>query len=224
MFAEPTPLPDAPVAAAWLHKMNNALGSTRPRKFPFFQRLNNHLEPPAWLKRRPNDPLHGIYQFQKELFTGGQLVWGWLLQGHEDLFEPERDNHAALVLYARAGVTSLQTMAAAAGALATWLEDDETAETEPAFRRLLLDPYARVFDAVVPPALVGDDAAFHCTSLVVHREHLTLPWLPFAWLPLLVLPHQPYTAAILPYWYQPEAYRELWQTRALASLTATRDA
>ncbi len=218
MFAEPTPLPDAADAAAWLHKMKTAVGAAGPRKFPFFQRLNNHLEPPAWLKRRANDPLHGIYQFQKELFSGGTLVWGWLLQGHEDLFEPERDNHVALFLYARGASVGLQTLAAAAGALATWLEDSDATVVEPAFRRLLLDPYARVFDGVVPPALVGDDTAFHCTSLVVHREHLVLPWIPFAWLPLLVLPHQPHIAAILPYWYHPEAYREAWQTRALAGL------
>ncbi|CAM2005986.1 hypothetical protein [Acanthopleuribacter pedis] len=221
MFPVTTPMPRQETAEAWLKHMNNALGHSRPRRFPFFQRLNNYLEPPAWLKLRPQDPLHGIYQFQKELYRAGELVWGFVLQGHEDLFEPERDNHAALLLHGGVGASvGIHTLAECAKRLGRWLDQTGPGSDHGALRRVLLDPHGRVFSRPVPNLTNAGEPGppVYCSSLLVHREHLPIGWLPFAWLPLLVLPHQPYIAAVLPYWYWPQPFQERWRERAMDGL------
>lgn len=224
LFPVITPLPKQETADGWLEQMSRRLGHSRPRKFPFFQRLNNHMEPPPWLKLRQEDPLHSIYQFQKELFSMGEAVWGFLLQGHEDLFEPERDNHAALLLYGDPSRrVALPELAATAGRIAAWLDEAQLGGPHPTFRRLLLDPHGRVFGQPVPEELLGDPASpVYCSSIMVHREHVSPAWLPFAWLPLLVLPHQPFTATLLPHWYWPQGFQDRWSERALFGLKAGR--
>ena len=208
-------LPDDKEASLWLEQIAKKLGAGLPRKFPLFQRINNHLHAPAWLGHGSDDPLTLIYHHQVDVFERGRLVWGNLVQAHSLLFSPGGGNHPMVVVY-QLDPPVLHTFARGLRVAETLFELRRHQVDHPAGARLadmLNDEHRHYFQVPVPASVLPDPDAgcqFACSTFVMHREHLPIGYLVVNWFPLLIQTHRPFAGVVVPHWYWPKAMVERW--------------
>jgi hypothetical protein len=70
-----------------------------PRKFGFIRTRYHTIRPPKWAKAHNDIRFLELYQKQDVLFREGILVWGYIIQANQLLFESGRHDHPAALIY-----------------------------------------------------------------------------------------------------------------------------
>lgn len=156
----------------------------------------------------------GIYfKEQEKLLVEGQLVWVHLVMANVKLFELDKKDYPAVVVYSQdsafdGDLESLEKIATSVYTLKeSDVEDPELLE----FAQLMADEYKYFFNQLVPSELTDGKSVF-CTVLPVHRKHLPDDYLAASWFPLLVMPYQCQNVMILPVEFWDQSLVEYWRS------------
>ncbi len=153
-----------------------------------------------------------LFDSCERLWAEGQVVWGYLIQANQNLFDPsESDDCPALLVYSADSETqvsplALQPIATQIFALKGSIPDD------PALRNiaaLVTDELARPLHVPIPQALCGRTPCAMGVTFVA-RKNLPVPYLCNLWMPVVVLPTAPYIAMPLPDIFWPPQLHTSW--------------
>jgi hypothetical protein len=194
-----------------LDDVRDAMGD-RPRDLGYFTLSRLRVDMPDWM-RDDEDDLLEVFDFFEDLLIDGDIVWGALVQANGLLFEPGREDHPAVVIYAANGSFDDQPHRLLAIARRMFRLKNTT-PADPELRRigdLLANETARGLGTVVPRSLT-DGKKIRCASFMVFRSHLPgdYAYLQGSWFPLLIHPD---TDAVLmvPGRYWPRKLVLLWE-------------
>ena len=177
--------------------------AARQHAMGFLERRRFRPRPPLWL-RMAGGGLRGIYADVGLLREHGEVVWGYIVQANEQLFDPmDKLDCPAAVIYSLdshyfANLRELEQMAVGLfGVKGDNVNDPEMQR----FGELLADEREIQMKLPLPGCLTGPREVFY-TSIMVHREQLPFPFLATSAFPLLVAPAQTTATMILPiaYW------------------------
>jgi len=152
-----------------------------------------------------------FFEEQERLLVEGQLVWAHLVMANVKLFELDKKDYPAAVVYSQdpafdGDLESLEKIAKLVYAFKeSPIEDPDLAE----FAQLMADETQHFFNQVVPPKLTDGKSVFF-SVLPVHRKHLPDDYLAATWFPVLVLPYQCQNVMILPVEYWIRSLVEYW--------------
>jgi hypothetical protein len=185
----------------WIGSVRAALGPV-PRTFSADDM--RYLTPPEphWLQADPANLFWGQYYHHELLFTYGEVSWSAVQQANGTLFQQdETTSNPGLVLvgpgnHYDAAPPALTELAARLAAGTDHGGDDPFLA---AYGAMLAGEGGWRGKTVVPPELVGGHEVYS-VDLVIHREHLPLPFLASTVLPVI---HHPSTAHV---WVVPARY------------------
>lgn len=175
-----------------------------PRAFSLEQRLGYHRTPvPEWMRKNRADGLWEIYRKQGTVLVHGVVVWAYLVQANESLFQPGNTDAPATAIYSLDPYFDdhLETLADIADRLyalkSAASDDPEFAE----FHRIITDEMDRSLHIPIPThATEGRQVVATC--IMVRRKHLPHGILSHGAFPMLVNPKETPATLILPsrYW------------------------
>jgi hypothetical protein len=159
------------------------------------------------------DRLCAVWRDQHALRDQGRVVWGFLVQANQSLFDPgNRWVLPASVLYSPSTyfddrVPLLEGVARDLFRLKGNMPEDE--ELKP-FARALTDEMARPMRLQLPRSLCEGKKAY-LTTCLIQPSHLPGGYLAVGYFPLLIWPEGTKSVMVLPARYWPEELRELWR-------------
>jgi hypothetical protein len=163
------------------------------------------------MKKHQDIRLSCIYEDQKTLFTGGEVVWGHLVQANRLLFSPGSLDHPAAIIfsldsYFDKNLYNLET-------IAHKLYEQKGQEAEPElayFVDVITDEFKAPFNVQLPYSLT-ENREVYFTSIMVCRKHLPQNKLISGWFPILTNPGLTNASIILPSRYWDSQLTTLWQ-------------
>lgn len=156
------------------------------------------------------DPIEKAYAHQKDVWTQGEICWGWLVQANEALFSPEDKPYPADVIYSR----SLQIdanpnlLGEVARSLYGLKHTQGTNEDVRRFVDIITNEVERTFDLKIPQLTSGPPDMYF-TSFLFDPRHLPENRLLNSLFP--VMRCRTYKATLLiPHWYWPDDFKRYW--------------
>jgi hypothetical protein len=183
-----------------------------PRDFTFWDRMTYlHVPRPQWLRSDPSDALMVLYRNLGKLFREGVVVWGYVIQANQLLFEHGRMNCPGEVVYSLEDRSraSLEYLEDVARELYT-LKGSRPARPELIpIAEYLTDELVRVFGLRVP-SVVSPAIECRISTTFFVRKHLPTRRLCAPWLPLVVSPVRPHVVMPLPERHWPDELFDAW--------------
>ncbi len=195
-----------------LENLSDLLSGTK-RRFATMKlaKFLSRVKPPLWMRR--SDGLMGLYHEQQMLLRKGSIVIGVIVQVNKLLFEHDRSDCPACVLYSihpyfqtEKGISELHQIALRVYSLKEGVRDDSE---ETAIGESLADEAGRYFKIRLPYHLTNGREVF-MTAIMVHRQLLPLPFLRSGWFPLIVYPKKSKFALICPAVFWDKELVRLW--------------
>ncbi len=195
----PRPFPDA---ARWLEETRAKLGPA-PRDGEALRGLS--AVRPEWMEE--NDRLLAAYREQRLLLRYGRVVWGFLVQANEQLFQPGEVDCPADLIYALD-----PSWDGRLGELAAVADRLFATKGSPVDRlsQALADEHVRLMRYPLPEWLLAEEAAYNAAVMVI-RAHLPDGVLQRRFVPLLVDPDKTEVALILPARFWSEGLLAAWR-------------
>ncbi|MFZ6746331.1 hypothetical protein ACO0LC_24130 [Undibacterium sp. JH2W] len=136
------------------------------------------------------------FQQNHKLFQGGRLVWGCIVQAHNDLFTDDKADRLAEIIFDPQGVLSPQQLNAVASKIMSYKGCRPYDARLRFLADVITDEGACILGVKMPYRLSSDDL---CTSaLVLTRKHLPGGRLFSSYLPILIHDDVPGIATALP--------------------------
>jgi hypothetical protein len=156
---------------------------------------------PAWMA---HSPLNQLYREGKQLFREGKIVYAYLVQANEILFQktPELDCPAAIVFSLDSYFDAYpHELGNYARALMQYKNTEEAPDDLKALVSAITDEHEMLFHVELPLSLTGGFTVFY-TSIMVFRDHLPEKTLTSVLFPVITSPYTLQTSTILPkeYW------------------------
>ena len=162
------------------------------------------------------DKLHTIMRYQHALRDRGRVVWGFLVQANQTLFDPtNRQTLPANVIYSPdpyfdTRVSFLQSLAQGLFELKGTSPGDQELER---FAAAITDELARTMRLTLPGSLCeGREVCL--TTCLIQPSHLPGGYLADGYFPLVICPEQTEAVMILPVDYWPQELRQTWGQEA----------
>ena len=183
-----------------------------PRKFSSWERLT-YLKPgkPLWLRRSTGDGLAILFEQREKLLVEGEIVWAYIVQANQLLFEPGTENCPGVVVYSvadadRADPQNLREVAQSLYSLkGTTPEDPELRS----FAAHLTDEMTRMYGLVVPPS-VSPNLRCRVSCTFFFRKHLPYRRLCCGFFPAVAGIEEPHYVLPLPAKYWPAELVRWW--------------
>jgi hypothetical protein len=168
------------------------------------------INAPLWIDR---DPMRRTFFRHTDIWNGGKVVWGRIVQANNMLFSPGQDDCPADVLYdtsAKLPFTALKGPSARLFAL----RSGATANPEEkAFADHLNNELTRAAGITVPKSI--SELPLLVSTVLIHRPHLPDGKLSLAFFPVVMNEKHPGAIMVLPSRWWPVGFRELWtQTKS----------
>jgi hypothetical protein len=170
-----------------------------------------HFPKPLWLLLNPSDPLTTIFRYAQTVFTEGVVVWGHIVQVNTIMFEDGNHDCPGEVVYSLTDSSPavpeiLERVAEKLYSLkGAEPEDPELAE----MAQHVTDEMSRVFGLEVSRR-ISPDIRCQLSVVLFVRKHLPSRRVCSSWVPLIVLPREPFVAIPLPERYWPGELIEHW--------------
>ncbi|MCB9934919.1 MAG: hypothetical protein H6840_04420 [Planctomycetes bacterium] len=182
-----------------------------PRKFTADEMNDLRVRPPAWMQGDRNDRIWEQYRSMKAIMENGQVVWGFLIQANQVLFQEDSEDAPAAWLYStdswfEEDVDGLAEIAH--GLFET--KGQQTGDPEvQRFADMLHDEHERQLRLPIPKSMTGGRPATYTCGMVV-RSHLPVPFLADSLFPLVIAPRYSEATWILPSRFWPEPMLTEW--------------
>jgi hypothetical protein len=186
-----------------------------PRSFDDDQQRYFRVKPSLFMRGIflvTGDKLQTVLSDQNHLRDHGRVVWGFLVQANEVLFNPtNRQVLPANVIYSADTyfdnkVAFLQDVASRLFQLKGTEPGDRELEQ---FSVAITDELARTMRLALPRSLCEGKAAFFTTTLI-QPSHLPGGYLASGFFPLLICPEKTEAVMILPSFFWPEELCKVW--------------
>jgi len=160
---------------------------------------------PLWLDR---DPMRRTFFRHTDIWNGGKVVWGRIVQANNLLFSPGEDDCPAGVLYDASGRLPYTALREPATRLFALRQGAPANAEEKAFADHLNDEVSRSAGIGVPTSITMLPLKF--SVMLVHRKHLPDGKLSLPYFPLVMNDKHPGAVMILPSRWWQTALRERW--------------
>jgi hypothetical protein len=161
--------------------------------------------PPLWLDR---DPMRRTFFRHTDIWNGGKVVWGRIVQANNQLFGPGESDCPAGVLYDASGNLPFTALKQPATQLFALRQGNARNADEQAFADHLNDEMSRSAGKSVPRSISEHPVLF--SVVLIHRPHLPDGKLSLPYFPVVMNEKHPGAIMVLPSrWWLP-AFRELW--------------
>lgn len=171
--------------------------------------------PPLWMLIRDwSNPLRRQYRDHRVLFLEGQVVWGYIVSGPEELWERTGHDLPVQALFS----TDLRFDSEPDGLRRIWAnlcrQQEELGEGNMDLRRFfesIFDGFTTPRNMLVPTPCTEGRRVYY-TTLMITRCDLPLGRLRSLWIPLIVRPGRCRSAMVLPWRLWTHALRRKWKT------------
>lgn len=177
------------------------------KAFSIEQFFYDHLLPPWWMFEHRDRRFCVLFRDQDILLQKGKIVWGYLVQANNLLFQPGKWEHPAVIVYSPEPTfhNNLSLLSRIARGLYE-LKDKNLEHPEMSDLRKFGEIITNEMDCpfnVVVPNIITMNRLVYFTSILVYRKHLPNGYLKSGWFPILVAPDNTPAAMILParYWF-----------------------
>lgn len=160
---------------------------------------------PLWLDR---DPMRRTFFKHTDIWNGGKVAWGHIVQANNLLFEPGADDCPAGVLYDTTGTLPYTALQRPSSQLFGLRQGSARNEDEQAFADHLNDEMSRSAGKAVPRSITELPVLF--SVVLIHRKHLPDGKLSRAFFPVVLNEKFPGAIMVLPSRWWPAWLRELW--------------
>lgn len=171
---------------------------------------------PPWMAR---DPLQKSFSRYGDLWIGGRVVWGRIVQANRVLFAAGSQDAPGDVLYDPSGMSNADDLRAPAKALQAL---KETQPADPDLRRFaehLTNEETRALCMRVPSSI--SQWPLLVSTLLFHRNHLPDKKLSLAYFPLLINDQCPGVVMVLPSRWWPAELNARWLSKGSAIADST---
>ncbi|MDF1814653.1 MAG: hypothetical protein P1V20_20775 [Verrucomicrobiales bacterium] len=184
---------------------------TAPRSFSSSDRKFLDIKKPDWVREDMNERLSYHFQYLSQVFQGGKIRWGQIIQANELLFSRGNDDYPGEIVYAPDGdvdPTCLWEIAEEIRSLKnTRPKDVELSKI--AF--YLTDERIRTYGTKFPSKVIPDKN-FRISTTWFPRKHLPAGCLRCELLPVIV--HlEVGVLTPLPHRYWPKEFEKWWRTK-----------
>lgn len=160
---------------------------------------------PLWLDR---DPMRRTFFRHTDIWNGGQVGWGRIVQANKLLFSAGADDCPADVLYDTSGKVPYTALREPATRLFGLRHGTPANAEEQAYADHLNDELTRAAGTAVPKSI--SELPLKISTVLIHRRHLPDGKLSLPYFPVVVNEKHPGAIMVLPSrWWVP-GFRELW--------------
>jgi hypothetical protein len=160
---------------------------------------------PLWVDR---DPMRRTFFRHTDIWNGGKVVWGRIVQANKLLFGPGDDDCPADVLYDVSGTLPFTALKEPASRLFGLRSRAPANAEEQAFADHLNDELTRVAGMAVPKSI--SECPLRVSTVLIHRRHLPDGKLSRSYFPVVMNDMHPGAIMVLPSRWWTKAFSELW--------------
>jgi hypothetical protein len=160
---------------------------------------------PLWLDR---DPMRRTFFRHTDIWNGGKVVWGRIVQANNLLFGPGLDDCPADVLYDTSGQLPYTALKASTARLFALRGGATANPEEKAFADHLNNELTRAAGMAVPRSV--SERPLLVSTVLIHRPHLPEGKLSLAYFPVVMNEKHPGAIMVLPSRWWPTWLREHW--------------
>lgn len=160
---------------------------------------------PLWMDR---DPMRRSFFRHTDIWNGGKVAWGHIVQANNLLFSAGKDDCPAGVLYDTSGKLPYTALQRPSAQLFALRQGTPRNDEERSFADHLNDEVSRSAGRTVPRSITELPVLF--SVVLIHRPHLPDGKLSCAYFPVVVNEKYPGAIMVLPSRWWPTWLRELW--------------
>ena len=176
-----------------------------------FRALSQDERPLAWIPAPEwiqQDYLNNSFDHYRDLYLGGRVVWGRIVQANRALFSPGDSDSPGEVAYDPSGSLDHVDLIAPARSLAALKGTRPTDKALFEFADYLETEFLRAVGMKVPPSISRQPLLV--STVLFHRKHLPDGRLTLPYFPVLINDKFPGVAMVLPSRWWPEELRARW--------------
>ena len=160
---------------------------------------------PLWLDR---DPMRRTFFRHTDIWNGGQVGWGRIVQANMQLFSAGDSDCPADVLYDTSGKLPYTALREPATRLFGFRKGTPANAEEQAYANHLNDELTRAAGTPVPKSISA--LPLKISTVLIHRKHLPDGKLSLPYFPVVTNDKHPGAIMVLPSRWWPNWFRELW--------------